>query len=97
MDRLIVKDDVSGIADISKKLSNFLTVSRKFRYHCIYVFRVIAPATQIWQKIISQPNIFNIFPSIIPQNTAAKIILFCKSNCITQSKKICSNTFFVVK
>ena len=94
MDHLIVKDDVSGVADISKKLANFLTVSRKFRYHCIYVFHVIAPATQIWQKIISQPNIFNIFPSSVPQNTVAKII---QSNCITQSKKICSNTFFVVK
>ena len=94
MDRLIVKDDVSGVADISKKLANFLTVSKKFRYHCIYVFHVIAPATQIWQKIISQPNIFNIFPSSVPQNTVAEII---QSNCITQSKKICSNTFFVVK
>ena len=50
MDRLIVKDDVSGVADISKKLANFLTVSRKCRYHSIYVFRVIAPAPKIWQK-----------------------------------------------
>ena len=30
MDRLIVMDDVSGVADISKKIANFLTVSRKF-------------------------------------------------------------------
>ena len=30
MDRLIIMDDVSGIADVSKKFSNFLTVSRKF-------------------------------------------------------------------
>ena len=28
MDRLIIMDDVSGIADISKNFSNFLTVSR---------------------------------------------------------------------
>ena len=65
MDCLIVMDDVSGVADVSKKFANSLIVSRKFRY-CIYVFHVIAPATQIWQKIISQTNIFNIFPSSIP-------------------------------
>ena len=53
MDRLIVMDDVSGVADISKKFANFLTVSRKFGYHCVYVFHVILPSTQIWQKIIS--------------------------------------------
>ena len=33
MDRLFVMDDVSGVADISKKFANFLTVSRKFGYH----------------------------------------------------------------
>ena len=41
MDRLIVMDDVSGVADISKKFAIFLTVSRKFGYHCVYVFHVI--------------------------------------------------------
>ena len=38
LDRLIIMDDVSGIADISKKISNFLTVSRKFGYSCVYVY-----------------------------------------------------------
>ena len=50
----------------------------------MYVFHVIAPATQIWQKIISQTNIFNIFPASVPQNTVVKIL---QSNCISQSKK----------
>ena len=54
-------DDVSGVVDISKKFANFLTVSRKFGYNCVYVFHVIVPASQIWQKIISETNIFNIF------------------------------------
>ena len=84
MDLLIVMDDVSGVADISKKIANFLTVSRKFEYHCVYVFHIIAPATQIWQKIISQTNIFNIFAASVPQNTVAKIL---QSNCILQLKK----------
>ena len=60
-DRLIIVDDVSGVADVSKKIANFLIVSRKFGYNCVYVFHVIVPASQIWQKIISQTNIFNFF------------------------------------
>ena len=77
-------DDVSGVADISKKFANFLTVSRKFGQNPVYVFHVIVPASQIWQKIISQTNIFNIFPASVPHNIVAKII---QSNCILQSKK----------
>ena len=84
LDRLIIMSDVSGVADTSTTFANFLTVSRKFSYNCVYVFHVIVPASQIWQKIISQTNIFNIFPASVPHNTVAKII---QSNCILQSKK----------
>ena len=62
MDRLIVMDDVSGVADNCKKFTSFLTVLRKYKYHCIYVFHLSAPETKIWKKILSQTNIFNIFP-----------------------------------
>ena len=82
--RLIIMDDVSGIADISKYFSNFLTVSGKYGYNCVYVFHVINPSSQIWQKIISQTNIFNIFPATVPFNSVSKII---QGNCILQSKK----------
>ena len=84
LDRLIIMDDFSGVADTSKKFANFVTVSRKFGYRCIYVFHVIVPASQIWQKNISQTNSFNIFPASVPHNTVANII---QSNCILQSKK----------
>ena len=77
-------DDVSGVGDVSKKFANFLTVSRKLGYNCVYVFHVIVPASQIWQKIISQLNIFNIFPASVSHNTVAKII---QSNCFLQSEK----------
>ena len=50
MYHLIVMDDVSGVADISKKFANFLTVSRKFGYHCVYVFHVIAPLHKFGRK-----------------------------------------------
>ena len=35
-DRLIVMDNVSGLADKSNEFCSFLTVSRKYRYSCIY-------------------------------------------------------------
>ena len=60
MDRLIVMDAL-GIADNCKKFAEFLTVCRKYRYHCIYVFHIIMPENQIWKKILSQTNNFNIF------------------------------------
>ena len=50
MDRLIVLDDVSGVADLSKNFANFLTVSRKFGYNVVYVFHVIIPSNQIGKK-----------------------------------------------
>ena len=41
--QLIVMDDVSGLADNSDEFSNFLTVSRKYGYSCLYVFHTIYP------------------------------------------------------
>ena len=84
MDRLIVMEDVSGIADTSKKFAEFLTVCRKYRYHCAYVFHIITPETQIWKKILSQINTFNIFPSSVQYNTVVKIF---QSNCRQATKK----------
>ena len=40
----------------------------------IIAFHVIVPSSQIRQKIISQTNIFNIFPASVPYNTVSKII-----------------------
>ena len=82
MNRLIVLDDVSGVADSSKKFANFLTVSRKYGYNVVYVFHVIMQSNQIWQKILSQTNIFNIFPASVP--LSSKIL---QSNCVSRTKK----------
>ena len=83
MDRFIVFDDVSGVADLSRKFANFLTVSRKYGYNVFNVFHVIIPSNQIWQKIISQTNIFNIFPASVPFNSVSKIL---QANCISRGK-----------
>ena len=81
LDRLIIMDDVSGVADVSKKFANFLTFSRKFRYNCVYVFHVIVISSQIWQKIISQTNILIsfllVFHTILLQKSF-KVIAFYK-------------------
>ena len=73
LNRLIVLDDVSGIADSSKKFANFLTILRKIRYSCVYVFHLIIPSSQIWEK-----------PASVPINSVSKIL---QVNCVTQSKK----------
>ena len=73
MDCLIVMDDVWGIADNCKKFAEFLTVCRKYRYHCIYVFHIIMLENQILKKILSQNNLLNIFPSSVPYSTVANI------------------------
>ena len=52
-DKLIVMDDVSGLADKSNHFANFLTVNRKFGYICLYIFHIIYPTKSIWQMILS--------------------------------------------
>ena len=84
MDCLIVMDDVLSIAENCKKFAEILTVCRKYRYHYICVFHIIMPENQTWKKILSQPNIFNIFLSSVPHNTVAKIL---QSNCRQTTKK----------
>ena len=63
--RLIVMDDVSGLADKSEEFSSFLTVSRKYGFSCLYVFHTIYPGRQSWEMIMSQTHIFNFFPGSI--------------------------------
>ena len=59
-------------------LQIFLTVSRKFDYICLYIFHVIYPTKSIWQMILSQTKIFNVFPSTIQLGNTLKILI---SNC----------------
>ena len=46
VNRLIVLDDASGLADKSQDFSNFLTVTRKYGFSCLYVFHTIYPGRQ---------------------------------------------------
>ena len=77
-------DNVSNLADKSNHFSNFLTVSRKFGYICLYIFHVIYPTKSIWQMILSQTKIFNIFPSSIQLGNMLKILT---NNCDRETIK----------
>ena len=84
MDRLIVMDNVSGLGNSCKEFADFLTRTRKYRYHCIYVFHIVIPDRDIWKKILSQTNIFNIFPPSDLFHTVSKIL---QSNCVPTTAK----------
>ena len=74
LDRLIVMDNVSGLAGKSNEFSSFLTVSQKFGYSCLYIFHIIFPNRSTWQMILAQTKIFNIFPSAIQLGNMSKIL-----------------------
>ena len=93
--RLIVMDDVSGLADLSTKFANFLAVARKFGYHCLYIFHSIHPEKAIRRTILSQTNLLNIFPASVPLSTVKKVL---EANCIRNSNKyIPVNSLWVTK
>ena len=77
-------DNVSGLADTSQKFANFLTIARKYRYHCVYIFHTIHPEKGISKSILSQTNILNIFPASVLLNTVKKIL---ESNRIQNTNK----------
>ena len=83
-DRLIVFDDVSGLADHSNKFANFLTVARKYKYNCIYIFHTIYPEKATWKTILSQTNIFNIFPASVSLNSVRRIL---EGSCVRKTTR----------
>ena len=67
-------DDVSGLADKSEDFCNFLAVSRKYGFSCVYVFHTIYPGRQSWEMIMSQTHIFNFFPGSIHSGRILKTL-----------------------
>ena len=74
LDKVIVMDDVSGLADRSNEFANFLTVSRKYGVTCVYIFHTIYPTRQNWQMIMSQTKIFNFFPGSVQTSSIQRIL-----------------------
>ena len=73
LDKIIVMDDVSGLADTLDVFSNFLTVSRKYRLSCVYIFHTIYPSRQNWVMIKSQTHIF-FFPGSLHNGTILRTL-----------------------
>ena len=92
-DRLIIMDDVSGLADESKKFAAFLTVTIKYNYNCVYIFHTVFPEKSSWKLMLSQTNILNIFAASVPINSIRKIL---EGACSRKTKKyILQNTFWL--
>ena len=72
-DKLIVMDNVSGLAEKSNGFANFLTVTRKFGYTYLDIFHITYPTKSIWQMVLSQTKIFHIFPSTFQLDNILKI------------------------
>ena len=72
--KLIVMDNVSALADRSNNFSDFLTVSRKYGFSCLYVFHTIYPGRQNWEMIMSQTHVFNFFPGSIHNSRFSKTL-----------------------
>lgn len=62
-----MRDGVSGLADRSNNFASFLTVAKKFKYSCVYIFHIINPEKSTWKLICSQTKVFNIFPGFAEQ------------------------------
>ena len=84
LDRLLVTDDVSGLADKSTEFSSFLTVSRRYGYSCVYIFHVVFSHLFNWQMILSQTKVFNISPSAVQLGNMSKILT---NNCDRETIK----------
>ena len=78
INKLIVMDDVSGLGDKSEDFPDFLTVSRKYGFSCVYVFHTTYPGRQSWE-IMSQTHIFNFFPWSIYSGRILKVLAFFAS------------------
>ena len=110
LEKVIVMDDVSGLADRSDKFASFLTVSRKYGLTSVYIFHTFYhPARQNWQMIMSQTKIFNFFPGSVQPSSIIKILSYFanryKNNYITNQicyykrnkKETCFNSFLAVR
>ena len=81
-DNLIVSDVVAGLGDKSPSFVKFLTVCHKFGYSIVSVFHESATRTPRWRDIMSQTQIFCIFPSSMNFviNFLAKIVAKSSGN-----------------
>ena len=74
LNKVIVMDNVSGLADKSEEFANFLTLSRKYGLICVYIFHTIYPTIQHWLMMLSQTKIFNFFSGSVHVSAIIRIL-----------------------
>ena len=57
LDKVIVMDNVSGLADKSDEFANFLTVSRKYGLTCVHFPYDISDKTKLANDNVTNKNI----------------------------------------
>ena len=67
-----------------------MIVARKYNYNCNYIFHTIYPEKTNWQTILSQTNIYNIFPATVLLNSVRKIL---EGACIRKMSKYIPQAF----
>ena len=58
---LIVFDDMTSIADSNKDFVHFITVARKYKYSCVFVFHCCNTAKDNWQTILANTPVMVLF------------------------------------
>ena len=76
-------DDVSGVADISRRLQLSLLFQENLGI-IAFMFFTLLQLHRFGKKLFQKLTFFFIFPSSVPHNSFVKIL---QSNCIIQSKK----------
>ena len=59
-------------------------MAQKYSYNCVYIFHTIYPEKANWRTILSQTNIYNIFPATVSLNNVRKIL---EGACIRKTSK----------
>ena len=75
LDRVIVMDEVFGLAGRLEEFATFLTVSRKYGLTYVYIFHTSYSTRQHWQIILSQTKMFNFFPGSVQASAIIRILL----------------------
>ena len=71
--RLIVMGDLSSLAHQSNTFANFMTVTRKFDYHCVYIFHFILLGKEIWKKNNAANKRFQCFSIFVTYQSVARL------------------------
>ena len=73
-DKLILMDDVSGLADKSEDFVNCLTMSQKFNFTFIYVSHTMYPTRYNWHMILSQTKLLIFSQGSLQTSSVRKIL-----------------------